>query len=175
MFKKILVALDNSAHRPEVLESALSLAEATQAQLMLMHVLSAYEEGSPGIPIRSYQAYYPVLEDSTWQLYQKRWQEFEAQGIARLREELDQATSRGIEAEFSQGSGEPAPMICDVANSWGADLIIVGSHGRRGLSEILLGSVSNYVMHHANASVMVVHHTEKKTTAQAAATASTSV
>ena len=175
MFKKILVALDNSAHRQVVLESALSLAQATQAQLMLMHVLSAYEEGSPGIPIRSYQAYYPVLEDSTWQLYQKRWQEFEAQGIARLREELDQATSRGIAAEFSQGSGEPAPMICDVAKSWGADLIIVGSHGRRGLSEILLGSVSNYVMHHANSSVMVVHHAENKSTARAAATASTSV
>ncbi len=175
MFKKILVALDNSAHRQEVLARALSLAETTQAQLMLMHVLSAYEEGSPGIPIHSYQAYYPVLEDSTWQLYQKRWQEFEAQGIARLREELDRATSRGIEAEFSQGSGEPAPMICDVANSWGADLIIVGSHGRRGLSEILLGSVSNYVMHHANCSVMVVHHAENKSTAKATATASTSV
>lgn len=164
MFKRILVALDSSAHRHEVFEKALELAKATQASLMLVHVLSAYAEGSPGIPIRSYQAYYPVLEDSTWRLYQKRWEEFEAQGIAQLRRELDIANSVGVEAEFSQGSGEPAPTICTVAESWGADLIIVGSHGRRGLSELLLGSVSNYVMHHANCSVMVVHssHGEKE-------------
>lgn len=172
MFNKILVALDNSAHRQAVFESALALAQATQAKLMLAHVLSAYEEGSPGIPIRSYQAYYPVLEDSTWRLYQKRWEEFEAQGLAQLRRELDMANSIGVTAEFSQGSGEPAPTICSVADSWGADLIIVGSHGRKGLSELLLGSVSNYVMHHANCSVMVVHHQPGQTTLPEAAVAS---
>jgi nucleotide-binding universal stress UspA family protein len=172
MFSKILVALDNSAHRQAVFESALALAQATQAKLMLMHVLSAYEDGSPGIPIRSYQAYYPVLEDSTWRLYQKRWEEFEAQGIAQLRQELDVANSVGVEAEFSQGSGETAPTICSVAGSWGADLIIVGSHGRRGLSELIMGSVSNYVMHHANCSVMVVPNRDDKTADLASASAS---
>ncbi|TVQ08830.1 MAG: universal stress protein [Leptolyngbya sp. DLM2.Bin27] len=174
MFKKILVALDNSAHRQEVLAQALNLAQATQASLMLCHVLSAYEEGSPGIPIRSYQAYYPVLEDSTWRLYQKHWEEFEAQSMAQLRQELDIARSIGVEAEFSQSSGEPAPTICSVADSWGADLIMVGSHGRRGLSELLLGSVSNYVMHHAKCSVMVVHHQPGQTPLPTAAAASTS-
>ncbi|MBW4461876.1 MAG: universal stress protein [Nodosilinea sp. WJT8-NPBG4] len=167
MFKKILVALDNSARRHEVFQKALDLAEATRADLMLVHVLSAYEEGSPGIPIRSYQAYYPVLEDSTWRLYQKRWEEFEAQGIAQLRQELDRAQAAGVSAEFTQISGEPAATICSVASSWGADLIMVGSHGRRGLSELLLGSVSNYVMHHADCSVLVVHHYNGKPTASA--------
>ncbi|MGF1519720.1 MAG: universal stress protein [Nodosilinea sp.] len=175
MFNKILVALDNSAHRQEVFASALALAQTTQAKLMLTHVLSAYEDGSPGIPIRSYQAYYPVLEDSTWRLYQQRWEEFEAQGLAELRRELEVASSVGVEAEFSQGSGEPAPTICSVADSWGADLIIVGSHGRRGLGELLMGSVSNYVMHHANCSVMVVHNRDNKAADLASASASTAV
>jgi len=174
MFKKILVALDNSARRQEVFEKALALAQATEANLMLCHVLSAYEEGSPGIPIRSYQAYYPVLEDSTWRLYQKHWEEFEARGIAQLRQELDIASSVGVAAEFSQSSGEPTRTICSMADSWGADLIVVGSHGRRGLSELLLGSVSNYVMHHANCSVMVVHHQPSQTTLPTAASASAS-
>ncbi|MEA5448311.1 universal stress protein [Leptolyngbya sp. CCNP1308] len=165
MFKKILVALDNSAHRQEVFQKALDLAAATGADLMLVHVLSAYEEGSPGIPIRSYQAYYPVLEDSTWRLYQKRWEEFEAQGIAQLRQELDRAKAVGVSAEFTQATGEPAATICHVAGSWGADLIMVGSHGRKGLSELLLGSVSNYVMHHADCSVLVVHHNKGTLTA----------
>jgi nucleotide-binding universal stress UspA family protein len=164
MFKKILVALDNSAHRQEIFQKTLDLAQSTKASLMLVHVLSPYEEGSPGIPIRSYQAYYPVLEDSTWRLYQKRWEEFEARGIAQLQKELELASHAGVEAEFSQAAGEPAATICSVANSWEADLIIVGSRGRRGLSELLLGSVSNYVMHHADCSVLVVHSGHGKAT-----------
>ncbi len=172
MFKKILVALDNSTHRQAVFEKALDLARATGAELMLCHVLSAYEEGSPGIPIRSYQAYYPVLEDSTWRLYQKRWEEFEAQGIAQLRQELETARIAGVNAEFTQNPGEPAVTICSVANSWQANLIVVGSHGRRGISELLLGSVSNYVMHHAECSVLVVHDTSGPTATPAPAAAS---
>lgn len=157
MFRKILVALDNSTHRRIVFEKAVDLASATGASLMLCHVLSAYEDGSPGIPIRSYQAYYPVLEDSTWRLYQERWEEFEAQGIAQLQQESNIASAAGVTAEFTQVAGEPAATICSVARSWQADLIVVGSHGRRGLSELLLGSVSNYVMHHADCSVLVAH------------------
>lgn len=172
MFKKILVALDNSTHRQAVFAKALDLARTTGAELMLCHVLSAYEEGSPGIPIRSYQAYYPVLEDSTWRLYQKHWEEFEAQGIAQLRQELETARIAGVSAEFTQTAGEPAATICSVANSWQADLIMVGSHGRRGISELLLGSVSNYVMHHAKCSVLVVHGTSGTTASTASTTAS---
>ncbi|MEB3289566.1 MAG: universal stress protein [Leptolyngbya sp.] len=157
MFKTILVALDSSSLRQTVFEQALDLAKATQAKLMLLHVLSAYEEGSPGIPIRSYQAYYPVLDDAVWKDYQKRWQTFEANRLAMLQREVEQAQAVGVEAEFSQAAGDPATTICAVAQSWGSDLIVVGSHRRRGLGELLLGSVSNHVMHHATCSVMVVH------------------
>ncbi|MGB3311559.1 MAG: universal stress protein [Nodosilinea sp.] len=173
MFKKILVALDNAAHRQEVFQRALDLASATGADLMLCHVLSAYEEGSPGLPIRSYQAYYPVLEDSTWRLYQKHWEEFEAQGIAQLQQELELARAAGVPAAFTQVAGEPAATICSVATSWQADLIMVGSHGRRGISELLLGSVSNYVMHHAECSVLVIHGSHGSLDTPAPAVAST--
>jgi nucleotide-binding universal stress UspA family protein len=175
MFEKILVALDNSPLRPVVFEQALALAKATQARLMLCHVLSAYEEGSPGIPIRSYQAYYPVLEDSTWRLYQKQWEEFEAAGIAQLRQELEQAQAVGVKAEFTQTAGEPASLICELAKDLQADLILVGSHGRRGISELLLGSVSNYVMHRAPCSVMVVHSGDQAAVAPPVATATATV
>lgn len=69
----------------------------------------------------------------------------------------DTAKATGIKAEVTQASGTPGPVICQLANTWSADLIMVGSHGRKGLSEMLLGSVSNYVVHHAACSVMVVH------------------
>ncbi|HEY8458997.1 MAG TPA: universal stress protein [Blastocatellia bacterium] len=52
--------------------------------------------------------------------------------------------------------GSPKRVILDVAESWGADLIVVGSHGRRGLDRFLLGSVSQAVALHASCSVEIV-------------------
>jgi nucleotide-binding universal stress UspA family protein len=157
MFKKILVALDSSSLRQVVFDQALELAQATGASLLLLHVLSAYEEGSPGIPIRSYQAYYPVLDDATWKDYQKRWETFEANRLAMLKREADLAQAAGVTVEFTQAAGDPANTICNLAKSLEVDLIMLGSHQRKGLGELLLGSVSNHVMHHAPCSVMVVH------------------
>lgn len=157
MFKTILVALDGSSLRQTVFDEALDLAQATEAKLVLLHVLSAYEEGSPGIPIRSYQAYYPVLDDAVWKDYQRRWEEFENRRLSLLQREADLAAAAGVTAEITQAAGDPASTICAIAKSTNADLILVGSHRRRGLGELLLGSVSNHVMHHAPCSVMVVH------------------
>jgi nucleotide-binding universal stress UspA family protein len=52
--------------------------------------------------------------------------------------------------------GEPRGVILDTAKEWGAKLIVVGSHGRRGLDRFLLGSVSEAVAIHASCSVLVV-------------------
>ncbi|MFM7471328.1 MAG: universal stress protein [Nodosilinea sp.] len=156
MFKKILVALDSSPLRGVVFNQALQLAQQTGASLSLLHVLSAYEEGSPGIPIHSYQAYYPVLDDALWKDYQERWEKFEADRLARLRREVDQTMALGVPTEFSQVVGDPAITICATAQTCQADLIAIGSHGRRGLQEMILGSVSNYVMHRAPCSVLVI-------------------
>ena len=59
-----------------------------------------------------------------------------------------------ISSEIIQGS--PAQVIVDEAEHWGADLIIVGSRGLCMWNRLLLGSVSNAVVHHAKCSVEVV-------------------
>ena len=59
-----------------------------------------------------------------------------------------------ISSEIIQGS--PAQVIVDEAESWGADLIIMGSRGLGMWNRLLLGSVSNAVVHHAKCSVEVV-------------------
>jgi nucleotide-binding universal stress UspA family protein len=52
-------------------------------------------------------------------------------------------------------SGDPAPVIVDRARSWGADLIVMGTHGRSGFKRLVLGSVSQAVLHEAPCSVRV--------------------
>ena len=59
-----------------------------------------------------------------------------------------------ISSEIIQGS--PAQVIVDEAESWGADLIIMGSRGLGIWNRLLLGSVSNAVVHHAKCSVEIV-------------------
>ncbi|MEL7079709.1 MAG: universal stress protein, partial [Cyanobacteria bacterium J06582_2] len=61
-----------------------------------------------------------------------------------------------IHSEFIQLSGNPGRSICELANTWSADLILVGSRGLKGIKEMFLGSVSNYVTHHAPCSVLII-------------------
>ncbi len=157
MFKKILVALDRSEIGQQVFEEALGLAKLTQASLMLVHVLSTEEEGSPYVPMLSNFDYYPGLSSQSFELYQKQWDTFKNLGIQMLQSFCTQANAAGVTTEFTQNIGNPGRIICDLAHSYGADLIVMGRRGRSGLMELFLGSVSNYVLHHAACTVHVVH------------------
>ena len=75
-----------------------------------------------------------------------------------LRSCCHEAMARGISTEFDLKIGDAGSAICDLAKGWEADLIVIGRRGRTGLSELLLGSVSNYVLHHAPCSVLVIQH-----------------
>jgi nucleotide-binding universal stress UspA family protein len=65
----------------------------------------------------------------------------------------------GFAVETSVERGDPRVEIVDKATSWGADLVIVGSHGRAGIKRLLLGSVAEYVIRHASCSVEVARPT----------------
>jgi nucleotide-binding universal stress UspA family protein len=57
--------------------------------------------------------------------------------------------------------GHPKHAIIDEAEAWGADLVVVGSHGYRGLTKLWLGSVSQAVAAHAKCSVEIVRNRER--------------
>lgn len=158
MFHKIIVAIDRSEASTQVFDEALALAQADGANLMLLHVLSAEEEGSPDIYLMPSVESYPALRANSWEFYQKQWQAFENQGLELLRSHTDAATAAGVRTEFTQVSGSPGRTICNFARTWSADLIVMGRRGRSGFSELILGSVSNYVLHHAPCSVLIVQH-----------------
>ena len=59
-------------------------------------------------------------------------------------------------------SGDPRKVILDEAKDWGADLIVLGSHGYRSLERLMLGSVSESVATHAHCSVEVIREPKIK-------------
>jgi nucleotide-binding universal stress UspA family protein len=160
MFDKILVALDTSISNRSVFEEALTLAKALQANLTLLHVLSSEEEGSPDISLLASREYYIGLGISAevLEIQQKQWEKFAHHGLEMLRSLADEAITNGVDTEFIQKLGSPGRTICEIARDGKFDLIVIGRRGRSGLAELFLGSVSNYVVHHASCSVLTVQH-----------------
>lgn len=153
MIDKILVALEHRNNNSIVFESAISLAQTTGASLMLLHVLSESEANYPILPT---YAYYPILDDSDYDFYQKQLEEYKQLNINFLRNLTTKANEAGVTTEYTQKIGNPGRKICELATTWEADLILVGSRGLKGIKEMFLGSVSNYVTHHAPCSVLIV-------------------
>lgn len=153
MINKILVAVDHCEHNQDVFDTAVSLAKTSKANLMLLHILSPKESEYPMLPV---DTYYPIVEEIDYERYHQQFAEYEQKGLKFLQNLRETATAQGIDPEYTQLEGNPGRMICELANNWSADLIVVGSRGLKGLKEMFLGSVSNYVTHHAPCSVLIV-------------------
>lgn len=156
MFDKILVALDLNDNYEPPFEQALSLAEKTKAKLVLLQVLDAAENYAAPFPYYAGTTGYPLVFDETlWKRYQAEYKARKDCGKRMLTQMVEQAIAAGVSAEFIQTEGDASKRICSCAQAQMVDLVIVGSHGRRGFQEFLMGSVSNYVMHRAPCAVMI--------------------
>jgi nucleotide-binding universal stress UspA family protein len=155
MLDKILVALDYPQAHKLVFDSAVYLAKTTGADLMLIHVLGGDE---PSFPVMLSYADHPVLDTYDYELYQKRFEDYRQNGIKFLQARAKEARIAGVNTDFMQLTGNPGREICKLASTWSADLILIGSRGLKGLKEMFIGSVSNYVTHHASCSVLIIRH-----------------
>jgi len=162
MFQKILAAIDSSTIGQQVFDESVAIAKWSDASLMLLHVLSNEEEGSPAMPIYAVAPYpYPSALEGypnplDFDVFREQWKIYEQKGLDLLKTFTDEAIAAGVRAEFTQSQGSPSRTICDLARTWEADHIVIGRRGHSGLSELFLGSVSNYVLHHAPCSVLTV-------------------
>jgi nucleotide-binding universal stress UspA family protein len=66
------------------------------------------------------------------------------------------ARALGVAVETRVERGVPGAVLCEVADTLGADVVVVGSRGRGAIRRLVLGSVSNYVVHNAPCPVLVV-------------------
>ena len=159
MVQKILIAIGDSSASEEVLQAGFTLAEKFGAQISILHVLNLLQNGFETMTNPLMGGTYPIINDLAIQQYQQEWQAREQRGMERLQSYAAQAKEHQIEAETSQKLGDSGAMICETAKNWSADLIVMGRNQKSALSEFFLGSTSNYVLHHAHCSVMVIQQT----------------
>ena len=158
MYQRILVALgEDDAINAKVLQEAIAIAAPSEATLNLMHVLLPPESGYPNPMYITADGMHSAVNVDAFQLYIGQWQIEQKTNQQVLDAKANQVQQEhGVATEWTQAVGDPGRQICQVAKDWQADLIVIGRHNRSGLSELWLGSVSNYVMHHAGGSVIVV-------------------
>ena len=142
MFERILVATDFSPASAPALEQSLKMARREEALLLIAH---AYQE--PGLvelshaPARAYEQWDQALRDGAER---------------KLRPLVEHARTEGVEARALLLSGFADEAIIEAAEQQGADLIVMGTHGRRGAARFFLGSVASRVISMAPCPVMTV-------------------
>lgn len=156
-FKTIMVAIDASDVSLKAFKRAITLAKALNAKLLVTHVLSFRDVDSPR-PLPSYSSPDSIqIDELLRQRYEEEWLAYVQHHEANLKQKVAEAEAIGLQAEGIQPHGSAGPTLCEIARNLNVDLLIVGSHQRRGISELFMGSTSNYIMHHAPCSVLVVH------------------
>jgi len=146
---KILIATDGSRFSEAAIGKACEFAKGMEN--LSIKVISIYEAQVPvaAEPYALSAEYYQRLDDFA----QQKAEEAAKNGVDLLRNRLSDASA---EITTLVELGRPAQIIVENAESWGADLIVVGSHGYGFWSRLALGSVSDAVTHHAPCSVLVV-------------------
>lgn len=144
---KILIATDGSEYsRAAIEEYCRMFAEAENNEVK---IIAVYEEVFPlaGEPFALSANYYQELEDDA----KAQADEFASEAKAIIQKNFPELTPT---REVKKGS--PEREIVETAQEWQADLVVVGSHGRGFWGRMLVGSVSDAVMHHAPCSVLII-------------------
>jgi nucleotide-binding universal stress UspA family protein len=144
MIQTIAVGTDGSETASKAVDFALGLAEKFGSRLV---VASSYRPVSED-KLRKEQRDAPA--DIQWSINPQE------EVTAALRAVEEKAKERGVETTSEAREGDPADVLCDIAESHGADLLVVGN---KGMQRRVLGSVPNSVSHKAPCSVVIVKTT----------------
>jgi universal stress protein A len=138
MFKHILVAIDYSDCAFHALDVAADLAKSQNAAFDILTVIDPLQAD----PYGAIQPWLVALNQDAVKLLDDSSAAMQREGLTVRKKLLD---------------GPPAVTIVEYARKISADLIVIGSHGRKGLSRMMLGSVAESVMRDASCPVLVVH------------------
>lgn len=138
--KRIIVATDFSETAEAATSYAIALAKELGAEVVLMH---AYEVPTYAFPEGA------VIQAELFD----RLEHVSREALASV---AAQHASSGVSLRTVLRNGVPFREICDAAREEGADLLVLGTHGRRGLSRLLLGSVAERVVRSAPCPVLTL-------------------
>ena len=146
--KKVLIALDYSPTAQKVAEIGFSLAKGMNAQTVLLHVVSdeTYYANLSNFPIMGFYGNEYFNATSSTDLIIVA-QEF----LNKTKEHLG-----GVNIETLALQGDFAGVIMDTAKEQHADIIVLGSHSRRWLEKILMGSVTEKVLHETTIPLFII-------------------
>ena len=138
-FRRILIAVDDSPLAAHAADVGIELARSLGGEVALIHVIDPALGCAPdsGVPAADLLA------------------SAEQEGKRLLAAFRPRTTLQAPPLEFVP-VGKPATEIVQAAHAWSADVIVIGSHGRGGMSRLLLGSVAEGVMRHAACPVLVI-------------------
>ena len=146
MYKRILVPTDGSALSKKAVKSAVSLAAAVGADLVALNVVPRYP--------KSYFEGALTISPSEVERVERQWTD---QGRAIVDAACDAAERAGVEARAVTVRSElVAEAILGAAKKHRCDLVVMASHGRRGLKRLLLGSETQHVLTHGKIPVLVL-------------------
>ena len=146
--KKILIATDDGPNAEKVASAGMRLAQQLSAEVALVSVVDTQFLMTEG-------AVSPrELVDSMKEDFRKS------------QELMEEKIFRGISLLKFIEEGSPHEMIIKVAGEWNADLIVIGTHGRTGLSHLLMGSVAEKVIRHSSRPLYVIPTKEAEITTQ---------
>jgi nucleotide-binding universal stress UspA family protein len=134
MYKRILVAVDGSATSLRGLDEAVKVAKASRGQLLLVHVVNEIVMTPEYLPAAYYDRIFQSLRES---------------GLKLLEQAADQVSRADLSCEqklVEIAGARVADEIVKQASEWSADLIVMGTHGRRGLNRLALGSDAELVL-----------------------------
>jgi universal stress protein A len=138
---KVLVGVEDAKSSQPTLRALTGRFDPKQTEVRILHVVAPITYFAPPEMAADYA---PELED---QLKEGR----------QLVEEIAKSLlAAGFTVTTAVRQGDVREVTLDSATEWPADLILVGSHGRRGLQRFLLGSVAEFVARHARCSVQIV-------------------
>jgi nucleotide-binding universal stress UspA family protein len=144
LYTHILVPLDGSPTADRGLQEAIHLASALNSKLRLLHLIDDF----------------PMLADlSTIASFEAGLQRMRQYGESVLAKALAQATMAGVEAETvlrEVTQGRVADVVIEEAGKAACDLIVMGTHGRRGISRLALGSDAERVVRGSTVPVLLV-------------------
>jgi nucleotide-binding universal stress UspA family protein len=145
MFQHILVAIDGSKISGQALEAAIEEARVWKATV---HAIYVVETG----------LFSSLPMDSTWEIM---YSMLENEGNRALATAREMAERSGVKIETLMKQGHAGNEIVRAAADLGADLVIVGSHGKSEVDRLLLGSISSFVVSNSGKTVMVVRPSQK--------------